>query len=113
MELVTSFLKTQVSTPTEEDWFKLKRDIALFYKQTRSDERVIWHDKLQPLYTWVDTAYFAAHLNMHSQTGIAMSMGWGTIHIRTSNKQKLNTKSLTESEVVLGLVIIFHTISGG
>ena len=75
MELVTSFLKAQVSTPIEEDWLKLKRDIA-FYKQTRSDERVIWHDNLQPLYTWVDTAYYTAHLNIHSQTGIAaMPMG--------------------------------------
>ena len=36
---------------------------------------------------------------MRSQTGGAMSFGWGIIHGRSS-KQRLNTKSSTESELV-------------
>ena len=44
-------------------------------------------------------AAFAVHPNMCSQTGGAMSFGWGLIHGRSS-KQKLNTKSSTESELV-------------
>lgn len=55
-------------------------------------------DNLQDLYTWVNAAY-AVHPNMRSHTGGLMSMGYGSIHTRSA-KQKLNTKSSTESEVV-------------
>ena len=36
---------------------------------------------------------------MRSQTGGTMSFGWGVLHGRSS-KQKLNTKSSTEAELV-------------
>ena len=36
---------------------------------------------------------------MRSHTGGAMTLGWGTIHTK-STKQKLNTKSSTEAELV-------------
>jgi len=36
---------------------------------------------------------------MRSQIGGTMSMGWWVLHAK-SGKQKLNTKSSTESEVV-------------
>ena len=52
---------------------------------------------MKELFTWVD-ASFAVHPNMQSHTGGAMSMGYGMIHCR-SIKQKLNTKSITESEL--------------
>ena len=97
MELVTSFLTTRVSNPTEEDWAKLKRAVT-FLKQTKDDKRIIGCDDIQSLYTWIDAAY-AVHPNMRSQTGGTMSMGWGTLHNKSS-KQKLNTKSSTESELV-------------
>ena len=97
LELVTAFLTTRVSNSTHEDWDKLKRAIT-FLKQTKNDKRVIGCDDLQSLYTWIDAAY-AVHPNMRSQTGGTMSMGWGTIHCKSS-KQKLNTKSSTESELV-------------
>ena len=54
--------------------------------------------KLNSIVTWVDVAY-AVHKNMRSQTGGAMSFGSGLVHGRSS-KQKLNTKSSTEAEVV-------------
>ena len=47
---------------------------------------------------WVDTS-FAVHPDMKSHSGAMMYMGQGA-EISGSNKQKLNTKSSTESELV-------------
>ena len=47
---------------------------------------------------WVDAAY-AVHPDMKSHTGIAFSMGEQML-ICSSTKQKLNTKSSTEAELV-------------
>jgi hypothetical protein len=67
-------------------------------KLTIDDNRIIGCDNLDSVLTWIDAA-FAVHQNMRSQTGGAMSFGWGTIHARSS-KQKLKTKSSTEAELV-------------
>ena len=50
------------------------------------------------LITWVDASY-AVHNDMRSHTGGRMSFGLGVL-MPKSAKQKLNTKSTTESEVV-------------
>ena len=47
---------------------------------------------------WVDASY-ATHNDMRSQTGAYMTLGLGGI-ISMSSKQKLNTRSSTEAEVV-------------
>jgi hypothetical protein len=47
---------------------------------------------------WVDASY-GVHPNMQSHTGATMSLGKGAIYLR-STRQKLNTKSLTEAELV-------------
>jgi hypothetical protein len=47
---------------------------------------------------WVDASY-ATHTNMRGHTGGTMSLGYGSIY-STSNKQKLVTRSSTESELV-------------
>jgi KUP system potassium uptake protein len=47
---------------------------------------------------WVDAA-FAVHHDMHSQTGVTMSMGKGSVYA-SSLRQKLNTRSSTEAELV-------------
>jgi hypothetical protein len=48
---------------------------------------------------WYTDAAFAAHNNMKSHTGAVMTMGQGAANSQSS-KQKLNTKSSTESEFV-------------
>jgi hypothetical protein len=48
---------------------------------------------------WYIDAAFAVHPNMHGHTGGGLTMGRG-FPIAISTKQKLNTKSLTESELV-------------
>ena len=55
-------------------------------------------DDLLKLKTWVDASH-AVHEDMRGHTGVCMSFGVGIIHGKAS-KQKLNTKSTTESEVV-------------
>ena len=47
---------------------------------------------------WVD-ASFAVHPDMKSHTGATMSMGRGSIY-SLSTKQKINTRSSTEAELV-------------
>jgi hypothetical protein len=48
---------------------------------------------------WYVDALFAVHPNMHRHTGGGMTIGRG-FPISVSSKQKLNTKSSTESELV-------------
>jgi hypothetical protein len=49
--------------------------------------------------TWVDASYAAVHEDMKSHTGSAVSFGQGAA-LSKSSKQKLNTKSSTEVELV-------------
>ena len=48
---------------------------------------------------WYSDAAFATHNDMRSHTGATVTMGHGGI-INISTKQKLNTKSSTEAELV-------------
>ena len=97
IETTIAFLCTRVAAPTEQDWKKLRR-LLQFLNQTIDDVRVVAADDLSSLFTWIDAAY-AVHPNMRSHTGGTMSMGLGVLHCKSS-KQKLNTKSSTEAEVV-------------
>jgi hypothetical protein len=60
--------------------------------------RIIGSNGMDMLHTWVDASY-ATHNDMKGHTGGAMSMGTGLVHSKSS-KQKLTTKSSTETEVV-------------
>ena len=69
-----------------------------FLKGTINDLRTIGADSLRDMDAWVD-ALHALHENIRGKTGGTMFMGTGTVHSKSS-KQKLNTKSTTESEVI-------------
>ena len=97
LETLISYLMTRVSKSNEKDWEKLKRGLG-FMKGTLDDLRIIGADSLRDLHVWVDASH-AIHENMRGHTGGTMSMGTGTLHNKSS-KQKLNTRSTTESEVV-------------
>jgi len=97
IETAISFLCTRVLNPTEQDWKKLRR-LLCFLNGTIDDVRVLGADELDSLLTFVDAAY-AVHPNMRGHTGGVMSMGTGVVHAKSS-KQKINTKSSTDSEVV-------------
>jgi hypothetical protein len=55
-------------------------------------------DDLNTIQTWVDASY-AVHPDMKSHTGGVISMGIVGLMCK-STKQKLNTKSSTEAELV-------------
>ena len=97
IETAAAYLTTQVNNPDVDDWKKLLRVLS-YLSNTIDVIRVIGCKDLSHIFTWVDTA-FAVHPNMRSHTGGAMSLGWGVIHSKSS-KQKLNTKSSTETELV-------------
>ena len=67
-------------------------------QSTIDNENVLVANSLAELHTWVDALY-AVHDDRKSHTGGAMSFGRGVFGTK-SIKQKLNTKSSTESEVV-------------
>ena len=87
----------QVSKPTIEDEKKLFR-VLDFLNNTLDDVRIIGANNLDSLYMWINASY-ATHPNMRSHTGGAMYFGTGILHGKSS-KQKLNTKSSTEAELV-------------
>jgi hypothetical protein len=92
-----SFLCTRVSKPTEQDWIKLKR-VLEFLNGTIDDGLTLGADSVEELMSFVDAA-FAVHPDMKSHTGGGASFGRGII-MSQSKKQKINTSSSTEAEVV-------------
>ena len=98
IEPVLSYLCTKVSKPNQGDKAKLDR-VLDYLKATKDDERIIGATSLDKLMTWVDASY-AIHDNMRSHTGGMMSFGIGALHTK-STRQKLNTKSSTEAELVV------------
>ena len=93
----TSFLTTRVSKPTVDDRNKLKRVIR-YLRNTRNLHLTLEPDDIQ-LFQWMVDASFAVHPNMRSHTGCAASAGKGSF-MSVSSKQKINTKSSTEAELV-------------
>ena len=62
------------------------------------DERIIGAEGEGIIQSWIDASY-DVHVDMRGQTGGAIAMGRVTL-INKSMKQKLNTKSSTETEVI-------------
>ena len=95
-----AFLTKRVRNPDEDDWKKLRRLLS-YLKRTINLPLILRADGVNVLKWWVDASY-AAHDDMWGHTGGTMSMGKGRCGsiIRISKKQKLNTKSSTEEELV-------------
>jgi hypothetical protein len=92
-----AFLTSRVMKADEDDWKKLKR-LLEYLQGTLDMPLTLSIDNMSVLKTWVDAAY-ALHNDMRSHTGSAIMMGKGILYSKSS-KQKLNTKSFTETEVV-------------
>jgi hypothetical protein len=92
-----AFLCTRVNKPSEEDWEKLLRFMT-YLNGSRDEVLFLSADDLHVIKWYVD-ASFAVHNDFKSHTGGAMSYGTG-VPISISRKQKLNTRSSTEAELV-------------
>ena len=92
-----AFLTTRVKSPDVDDWRKLKH--LMEYLKSTADMNLILGANSSGVLNWYVDASFAVHPNMRGHTGGGLTMGRG-FQIVSSTKQKLNTRSSTESELV-------------
>ena len=103
-----AFLTTRVKSPTKEDFDKLGRvikylratpNLCLSLEANSKENKNIWR---------ADGAH-AVHPDMRGHTGGIFTMGKGAIYC-TSTKQKINTKSSTETELVAADEVLTQAI---
>ena len=92
-----SFLCGHLTCLDEDDYKKLTRLIR-YLRHTLYMCLVLWKDSTNSIRWWIDASY-AVHPDIRGHTGATMSMGNGSV-FSGSWKQKLVTRSSTESEVV-------------
>ena len=97
IQLAVAFLSTRVQAPDEDDWKKLGRCIR-YLKGTIDIPLTIQANNMSSVNWWID-ASFAVHPDYKSHTGATVSFGKGC-PISLSTKQKINTRSSTEAELV-------------
>jgi len=92
-----AFLTTRVKGPDGDDWKKLVRLIR-YLRGSIDLPLILCADSVPIPKWWVDGSH-ATHPNMRGHSGGCMSLGKG-MPINTSTKQKINTRSSTETELV-------------
>ena len=92
-----SFLCSRLKCPDEDDYKKLTRLIR-YLRHTLHMCLVLRKDATDVVCWWIDASY-AVHPDMRGHTGATMSLGNRSV-FSGSWKQKLVTRSSTESEVV-------------
>ena len=97
LQTAIAFLCTRVKSPDTDDWKKLVRVLG-YLKDTIFLPLILGSDGTGNMYWYVD-ASFAVHHNMRSHTGGMLTLGQGAA-LSISTKQKINTKSSTEAELV-------------
>jgi hypothetical protein len=97
LQQAVGFLTTRVKCPDTDDWKKLCRVIK-YLRGTAGLKLTLEADDAHVIKWWVDAA-FGVHNDMRSQTGMTMTMGKGSVYA-SSVRQKLNTRSSTEAELV-------------
>jgi hypothetical protein len=92
-----AFLSTRVRTPDVDDWKKLQH-LVEYLRRTQELPLILGANGSGVLKWYVD-ASFAVHPNMRGHTGGGLTLGRGCPFV-SSTKQKMNTRSSTESELV-------------
>ncbi len=92
-----AFLTTRVRQPDDDDWAKLTHMIK-YIRGTLKLPLILSADGTGILKWWIDGS-FGVHPNMRGHTGGCLSMGRG-FPIVKAIKQKLNTRSSRETEIV-------------
>jgi hypothetical protein len=86
-----------VKVPDDDDWKKLLRVLG-YLKDTRDYGVTIECASMQTLTWYIDGSY-ATHDDMKGQSGAILMTGDNAVLSR-SNKQKVNTRSSTEAELI-------------
>jgi hypothetical protein len=97
LQTAIAFLTTRVKGPDTDDYKKLHRVIK-YLRGSPNLALTLEADNAHVIKWWVDSS-FAVHRDMRSHTGGTFSLGKGSPY-STSTRQKLNTKSSTEAELV-------------
>jgi len=97
IQVAVAYLCTRVKCPTESDYHKLRR-LVKYIRMSIHLPLIIGWDQSGEL-VWSVDASFAVHKDFRSHTGGCLSLGTGSL-MSMSMKQKINTKSSTESELV-------------
>jgi hypothetical protein len=92
-----TFLTTRVRVPDKDNWHKLVH-LMKYLRGTCTLPLILSANGGGILKWWVD-ASFVVHPNMQGHSGGGLSLGRG-FPIESSTKQKLNTRSFTETEIV-------------
>ena len=95
--MYVAFLCTKVKAPTEQDYKKLSKVIS-YLKETVHLPLVVGADDSGRL-TWNIDASFTVHPDCKSHTAACLTLGHSSI-LSISEKQRINTKSSTEAELV-------------
>ena len=97
IQTTVAFLTTRVKTPDEDDWGKLKH-VLKYLNGTRRLKLTLSAESLSILQWYVDASH-QTHEDCRGHTGALLTLGSGAA-ISSSKKQKMNTKSFTETELV-------------
>ena len=97
IQVCVAFLCTQVKSPTELDYKKLRRVITYLQETIHLPLVIDIDDSITR--SWNIDASFAVHPDCKSYTGVCLTLGHGSV-LSLSLKQKINTKSSTEAELV-------------
>jgi hypothetical protein len=97
IQTAVALLCTRVKGPNVDDYKKLTH-VAGYLRSSLTLQLTLEANHMHIVKWWVD-ASFAVHPDMKSHTGGIMSLGKGAIY-GTSTRQKLNTTSSTEAELV-------------
>ena len=102
-----AILCTRVRDPNEDDWRKFMQ-MMKYCNATRKDVLWLSVDDIHVIKWHVD-ASFAVHPDFRSHTGGTMTQGSGC-GITFSTKQKINSKSSTESELIGANDVLGHIL---
>ena len=97
IQSTVAFLTTRVKHPDEDDWGKLKR-LLRYLNGTQFLRHSLRADSITNIIWYID-ASFQTHDDTHGHTGSILTFGGGAT-TSSSTKQKLPSKSSTESELI-------------
>lgn len=97
IQLAVAFICTRVRISDNHDWKKLGR-LVQYLRGTSDVALTLEADNAHVIKWWVDAA-FAVTNDMRSQSGAMMTLGKGATY-SASLRQRINTRSSTEAELV-------------